>query len=101
MSVLVWKIQHSYSDSLKELPSKYVLLFLLALGPTQSPIQLVSGAPSLRANRPGREADYSLPSNNEVKKCVELYTLSNTPSWHGTQLKKRKDNFTLLYFTLL
>jgi hypothetical protein len=30
----------------------------------------------------------------EVKECVELYLHShNTPSWHGAQLKKHRDNF--------
>jgi hypothetical protein len=33
----------------------------------------------------GAEADHSLPSNAEVKECVELYIHSpNTPSWRGT-----------------
>jgi len=31
------------------------------LGPTQSPIQWVLGAPSLRVKRPCREADHSPP----------------------------------------
>jgi hypothetical protein len=38
-----------------------------ALGPTQPPIQWVSGALSLGVKRPGREADNSPPSNAEVK----------------------------------
>jgi hypothetical protein len=34
--------------------------------------------------RPGREADHSLPSSEEVKECLELYLHSpNTPSWRG------------------
>jgi hypothetical protein len=44
-----------------------------ALGPTQPPIQWVSGAHSLEVKGPGREAILSLP---------------NTPSWHGAQLKR-------------
>jgi hypothetical protein len=48
--------------------------------------------------RPGREADYSLPSSAEVKECVELYLHSpNTPSWRGAQLNHR-DNFIFLPF---
>jgi hypothetical protein len=38
-----------------------------ALGPTQLPIQSVSGALSLGVKRSGREVDYSPPSNAEVK----------------------------------
>jgi hypothetical protein len=38
-----------------------------ALGPTQPPIQWVSGALSLGVKRPGLEADNSLPSRAEVK----------------------------------
>jgi hypothetical protein len=38
-----------------------------AVGPTQLPIQCVSGAFSLGVKRPGREADYSPPSSAEVK----------------------------------
>jgi hypothetical protein len=44
-----------------------------ALEPTQPPIQGVPGALSLRAKRPGREADHSPPSSAEVKRCMELY----------------------------
>jgi hypothetical protein len=55
-----------------------------ALGPTQPPMQWVSGAPSLWIRRPGREADHSPPSSAEVKECLELYLHSpNTPSWRG------------------
>jgi hypothetical protein len=44
----------------------------------------------------GREADHSLPSNAEVKECVELYLHSpNTPSWRGAQGEHR-DNFVIL-----
>jgi hypothetical protein len=43
----------------------------------------------LVVKRPGREADHSLPSSDEVKECVELYVHSpSTPSWRGAQLKK-------------
>jgi len=39
--------------------------------------------------RPGREADHSPPSRDEVKECLELYIHSpNTPSWRGPQLKR-------------
>jgi len=63
-------------------------------GPTQLPIQWVTGALSLGVNRPWREADHSPPSNAEVKEWVELHLHSpNTPSWCWAQLKHR-DNFT-------
>jgi hypothetical protein len=39
----------------------------LALGPTQPPIQLVPGALSLGVKQPGREADHSPQSSDEVK----------------------------------
>jgi hypothetical protein len=44
-----------------------VVTAILALGPTQPPIQWIPGAPSLGVKRPGREADHSLPSSAEVK----------------------------------
>jgi hypothetical protein len=71
-----------------------------ALGPTQSPIQWVPGALSLRVKWPGREADHLPPSSAEFKEWVELYLHSpNMPSWLGAQLKRR-DNFTFtFYFT--
>jgi hypothetical protein len=43
------------------------------VGPTQPPIQWVTGALSLGVKRPGREADHSPPSSAEVKECVKLY----------------------------
>jgi hypothetical protein len=69
----------------------------MALGPTQPPIQWVSGALSLGVKRPGSEADHSRPSSAEVKEWMELYLHSpNTPSWRGAQLKHR-DNFTFTF----
>jgi len=44
-----------------------------ARGPTQSPIQWVTGVLSLEVKWPGREADHSPPSSAEVKEYVELY----------------------------
>jgi hypothetical protein len=43
-----------------------------ALGSTQSPIQCVPGAHTLRVKRSWR-TDHSPPSSDEVKECVELY----------------------------
>jgi hypothetical protein len=75
-----------------------VFLFATAsrpvLGPTQTPIQWVPRALSLKVKRPGPEADHSPPSIAMVKECVELYLHSlDTPSGGGAQLKHR-DNFT-------
>jgi hypothetical protein len=60
--------------------SRWGLGFLLfttvsrqALGPTQHPIQLLSGALSLGVKRQEYEADHSPPSSAEVKECVKLY----------------------------
>jgi hypothetical protein len=39
----------------------------VVLGPTQPPIQGVSGALSLGVKRPGRETDHSPPSSAKVK----------------------------------
>jgi len=65
-----------------------------ALVPTQSPIQFLLGAVSLRVKRPELEADHSPPSSAEIKQCVEIYLHSpNTPSWRGC-LVKHRDNFT-------
>jgi hypothetical protein len=59
-------------------------------GAHQLPIQQVPGSLSLGVKRPGREADHSPPSSAEVKERVELYLhSSNTPSWHGAQLKHK------------
>jgi hypothetical protein len=59
------------------------------------------GALSLGIKWPGCEADHSSPSSAKVKEWVELYIyFPNTPSWHGVQLKKHRDNFTFT-FTLL
>jgi hypothetical protein len=63
----------------------YTTAFRTALGPTQPPIQWLPGALSLGVKRPGREADYSPPSNAEVKECVELY-LHSPIRLHGVVL---------------
>jgi hypothetical protein len=52
--------------------------FRPALGHTQPPIQLVSGAPSPGVKRQEREADHSLLASAEVKK-VGIYT--STPPY--------------------
>jgi hypothetical protein len=56
-----------------------------ALGLTQPPIQWVSGVCSLGVKRPGREPDYSPPSNAEVK---NVWSYNSTPPirFHGMVL---------------
>jgi hypothetical protein len=57
----------------------------LALGPTQPPIQRVTGALSLGVKRPGREADNSPPSSAEVKNGWS-YTSTPPIRIHGVVL---------------
>jgi hypothetical protein len=60
------------------------------VGSAQPPNQWIPGALSLGVKLPGREADHSPPSSDEVNECLELYFhSSNTPSWRGAQLKKK------------
>jgi hypothetical protein len=49
-----------------------------ALGPTQPPIQWVAGVLSRGVKRPRREADYSPPSNAEVKNA---WSYTSTPQY--------------------
>jgi len=56
-----------------------------AQGPTQPPIQWVSGASSLRIKRSGREADHRPPSNAEVK-YPWSYTSTPPVLLHGVVL---------------
>jgi hypothetical protein len=55
----------------------------LALGPTQPPIQRVSGALSPGVKRQGRGADHSPSPGAEVKTAGATASLPNTSSWHG------------------
>jgi hypothetical protein len=51
-------------------------------------------------NRPGREADHSLPSSAEVKNTWSCTSTPPVPSWRGAQLKHR-DNFTFTHLLYL
>jgi hypothetical protein len=63
---------------------KLFMSLLMALGPTQPPIQWVPAALSLGVKQPVCGADHSPPSSAEVKECVELYLhFPNMPSWCG------------------
>jgi hypothetical protein len=55
------------------------------LGPTQPPIQWVSGALSPEIKRPGREINHSPPSSAEVKKTW-IYKSAPPIRLHGGQL---------------
>jgi hypothetical protein len=56
-----------------------------ALGATKPPIQWVAGDLSLGVKRPRREADYSPPSNAEVKSAWN-YTSTPPIRLHGVVL---------------
>jgi hypothetical protein len=49
-----------------------------AVGPTQPPIQWVTGTLSLGIKRPGREADHLAPSSAEVKNA---WSYTSTPPY--------------------
>jgi hypothetical protein len=66
--------------------------YSLTLWSIRSPIQWVPGALSLWIKRPEREANHSLPSSDEVKECVELYTPPY--AFMAWCLVKHRDNFT-------
>jgi hypothetical protein len=68
---------------------------ILALGPTEPPIQWVAGALSLEIKRPEGEADHSPPSSIEVK---NVWSYISTPSirLHGAVLSlKHRDIFKI------
>jgi hypothetical protein len=67
----------------------------MALGPTQPPIQWVTGALSLGVRRPGREAYHSPPSSAEVKNGWSC--TSTPPIRHGVVLNEAQGQ---LYFLL-
>jgi hypothetical protein len=65
-------------------------------GAHQPPIQWVPESLPLWVKWPRRGTDHSPPSSAEVNESVELYIhSSNTPSWHGAQLKKAQGQLYL------
>jgi hypothetical protein len=63
----------------------YITASRLSLGPTQPPVQWVTGTLPLEVKRPGREADHSPPSSAEVKNAWS-YTSTPTICLHGVVL---------------
>jgi hypothetical protein len=74
----------------------FTTAFRPALGPTQSPIQWVTGTLSLGVKRQEREADHSLPSSAEIKIHGAILPLPNTPSWRGAQLYHQQNGHETL-----
>jgi hypothetical protein len=70
-----------------------------ALGPTQSPIQWVTGALSLGVKRPGREADHSPPSSAEVKNAWS-YTFTPPYVFMKWCLVKHRDKLEQATYTI-
>jgi len=64
------------------------------LGPTQPPIQWVSGAISLGVKPPGSEADHSPPSSAEVKNAWS-YTSTSPIRFHGVVLSMARGKIYL------
>jgi len=56
-----------------------------ALGPTQPSVKWVPGVLSLGVKRPGREANHSPLSSDEVK-CGAVPPFPNAPSWSSVHL---------------
>jgi hypothetical protein len=65
-----------------------------ALGPTQPPIQWVTGTRFPEVKWPEREADHSPQSTAELKNGGAVLSLSHTSSWLSAELIKQRDNFT-------
>jgi hypothetical protein len=68
-----------------------------ALGPTQPPIQWVSGALSLGVKRPGREADHSPPSSTEVKNAWNYISTPQYAFMAWCSVKKEAQGHLYLY----
>jgi hypothetical protein len=69
---------------------------IMALGPTQPPIQWVPGALSLGLKWLGNEADHSPPSSAKVK---NVWSYISTPQYFFMVwcLVKHRDNFTFTF----
>jgi hypothetical protein len=96
-----WMIGVLGFDSLQGLGMFFfTIMFRTALGPTQSPIQLVPGAVSLRVKWLGREADHSPPSSAEVKNAWS-YTPLPQYIFMAWCLVKHRDSFTFYIYVIM
>jgi hypothetical protein len=80
----------------------FTTAFRPALGPTQSPIQWVTGALSLGVKLPRREADHSPPSSAEVRNAWS-YTSTSAICLHcvvWSELKVQAELYLYLYRVL-
>jgi hypothetical protein len=66
----------------------------LALQPTKSPLQWLSGALSPGIKRPGGAADHSPPSNDEIKNGGSIPPLPHTSPLLSASLITHRDTFT-------
>jgi len=66
--------------------SLFATTSILALRPTQPPIQWVTGAISPWVKRPGREADHSSPSTVEIKMSGAILSVPHMSSPRGASL---------------
>jgi len=91
-----------FNQKWRRVPVIWSNLFRPALGPTQPPIQWVTGVLSLGVKRPGREANHSPPSSAEIKNaCGYISTPQYTfKAWCSVK-KSRGPSLLLLYFTLI
>jgi hypothetical protein len=71
----------------------------MALGPTQPPIQWVTGALSLGIKQLGHEADHSPPSSAKIKN-VWSYTCTPQYIFMVWCLVKHRDNFTFTFMNM-
>jgi hypothetical protein len=79
---MIWNAEESGFDSRQEQEIfLFSIMFRPALGPTQPPIQWISGALSPGVERLGREPDHSPPSCAEVKDGGAITLFLNASSW--------------------
>jgi hypothetical protein len=67
----------------------FTTAFRPALGPTQPPIQSVTGTVSLGVKRAEREDDHSPLSSAEVKNAWSYTSAFHTSSWRGYKMRMR------------
>jgi hypothetical protein len=73
--------KYKYTEVISKFSSFYICKFSRpVLGPTQPSIHWVRGPHSRGVKRPGHEADYSSPTNAEVKNMCIYTSTPHTPS---------------------